>query len=44
MGWGGSYRDGMGWIISEWGGNYRILNLEMPQGLKSDNNNGTAGY
>ena len=31
QGWGGSCRDWVGW-----GGNYRVLNLEMPHGIKSD--------
>ena len=36
MGWGGSYRGGVGHVGMGWSGNYRVLNLEMPQGIKSD--------
>ena len=51
---GGMDHVGVGWVMQGWGGvghtrvgwggNYRVLNLEMAQDLKSDNNNGTAGY
>ena len=29
-----------GWVMQGFGG----VNLDMPQGIKSDNNNGSTGY
>ena len=36
QGWSGSCRVGVGHAGMEYGGNYRLLNLEMPRGIKSD--------